>query len=71
MSIKDFSWIAKPLSSLLVQGTPFDFDEECVQAFSILKDKLVSAPIIVPPDWDLSFELMCDTNDYVIGAVLG
>ena len=48
--IKDFSRIEKPLSSLLVQGTPFDFDEECVQAFSILKDKLVSAPIVVAPD---------------------
>ena len=30
--IKDFSQIAKPLSSFLVQGTPFDFDEECEQA---------------------------------------
>ena len=38
--IKDFSRIAKALSSLLVQGTPFDFDEECVQAFSILKDQM-------------------------------
>ena len=28
--IKDFSRSAKPLSSLLVQGKPFDFDEECV-----------------------------------------
>ena len=34
--IKDFSQISKPLSSLLVQGTPFYFDEQCVQAFSIL-----------------------------------
>ena len=69
--IKDFSWIAKPLSSLLVQGTPFDFVEECVQAFSILKDKLVSAPIVVTLDWDLPFELMCDTSDYAIEVVLG
>ena len=68
--IKDFSQIAKPLSSLLVQGTSFDFDEQCVQAFSILKDRLVSAPIIVAPDWDLPFELMCDASDYAIGAVL-
>ena len=48
--IKDFSRIAKPLSSLLGQGTQFDFDEQCVQDFSILKDRLVSAPIIVAPD---------------------
>ena len=68
--IKDFSRIEKPLSSLLVQRTPFDFDEQCLQPFSILKDKLVSAPIVVAPDWDLSFELMCDASDYAIGEVL-
>ena len=69
--IKDFSRIAKLLSILLVQGTPFDFDEQCVQAFSVLKDRLVSTPIVVAPDWDLPFELMCDAGDYAIGAVLG
>ena len=69
--IKEFSRIAKPLSSLLVQGTSFDFDEQCVHAFSVLKDRLVSAPIVVTPDWDLPFELMCDTSDHLIGAVLG
>ena len=69
--IKDFSQIEKPLSSLLAQETPFVFDEQCLQAFSILKDKLVSAPIVVAPDWDLPFELMCDTSDYAIRAVMG
>ena len=69
--IKDFSRIAKSLSNLLVQGTPFEFDEQYVRAFSVLKDKSVSAPIVVAPDWDLPFELMCDASDYVVGAVLG
>ena len=27
--IKDFSKITKPLSNLLIQGTPYDFDVEC------------------------------------------
>ena len=36
-----------------------------------MKDKLVSAPIVVAPDWDLPFELMCDASDYAIGEVLG
>ena len=35
------------------------------------KDKLVSTPIVVAPDWDLLFKLMCDASDYAIGAVLG
>ena len=69
--IKDFSQIEKPLSNLLVQGTPFAFYSQCLHEFSILKDKLVSAPIVVAPDWSFPFELMCDTSDFAIGAVLG
>ena len=69
--IKDFSHIEKPLSNLLVQGTPFEFDAQCMRAFSVLKDKLVSAPIVVAPDWAFPFELICDASDYAIGAVLG
>ena len=42
-----------------------------MQAFSVLKDRLVSAPIVVTPYWDLPFELMRDTNDYAIEVVLG
>ena len=40
-------------------------------SFAILKNYLVSTPIIVSLDWDLPFELMCDASDYAIGAVLG
>nr|GFC47616.1 reverse transcriptase domain-containing protein [Tanacetum cinerariifolium] len=36
-----------------------------------LKDKLTEAPILIAPNWDQSFELMCDASDYAVGAVLG
>ncbi|GJV43921.1 reverse transcriptase domain-containing protein, partial [Tanacetum coccineum] len=52
-------------------NTPFIFSNECIQAFETLKKKLTEAPILIAPDWDLPFELMCDASDFAIGAVLG
>ena len=69
--IKDFSHIVRPLTSLLAKDAPFEFDDECLNAFQILKKALISNPIIQPPDWSLPFEIMCDASDYAIGAVLG
>ncbi|KAL5578548.1 hypothetical protein UlMin_020247 [Ulmus minor] len=43
----------------------------CLHSFETLKEKLISSPIIVAPDWELPFTLMCDASDYAIGAVLG
>nr|GEZ66540.1 reverse transcriptase domain-containing protein [Tanacetum cinerariifolium] len=37
----------------------------------MLKRKLTEASILIAPDWDMPFELMCDANDFTIGAVLG
>jgi hypothetical protein len=69
--IKDFSKIAKPLSNLLNKDKPFEFDDACLNAFNALKEQLVTAPIIIAPDWSLDFELMCDASDYAVDAVLG
>ncbi|CAN6697897.1 unnamed protein product [Malus baccata var. baccata] len=69
--IKDFSKISNPLCRLLQKDVAFDFNEECEKAFNHLKEMLTSAPIIVPPDWSLPFELVCDASDYALGAVLG
>ncbi|GJT21672.1 reverse transcriptase domain-containing protein [Tanacetum coccineum] len=45
--------------------------KECIESFNTLKRKLTEAPILIAPDWDLPFELMCDASDFAIGAVLG
>ncbi|GJY99570.1 reverse transcriptase domain-containing protein [Tanacetum coccineum] len=69
--IQDFSKIARPMTHLLEKDTPFIFSKECIESFNILKKKLTEAPILVAPDWDLPFEIMCDASDYAVGAVLG
>ncbi|KAM1000289.1 hypothetical protein ACFX2A_007053 [Malus domestica] len=69
--IKDFSKLAQPLCRLLQKDAPFDFNKACEEAFNHIKTLLTSAPIIIPPDWTIPFELMCDASDYAIGAILG
>ena len=56
---------------MLAKDVPFEFDDECLESFNILKEAQTLAPIIQPPDWSLPFEIMCDASDYAVGAVLG
>nr|GEV08507.1 DNA-directed DNA polymerase [Tanacetum cinerariifolium] len=53
----------------LSKNTPFIFFEDCIKAFQTLKKKLTEAPILIAPNWDLPFELMCDVSDFAIGNV--
>ncbi|GJR18637.1 reverse transcriptase domain-containing protein [Tanacetum coccineum] len=59
------------MTHLLEKETSFMFFKDCIDAFKTLKKKLTEAPILVVPDWNLPFELICDTSDFAIGAILG
>nr|GEY69573.1 reverse transcriptase domain-containing protein [Tanacetum cinerariifolium] len=64
--IQYFSKIAWPMTRPLRKDTLFFFSKECIEAFQTLTRKLTEAPILVAPDWDLPFELMCDASDFAI-----
>ena len=42
-----------------------------MRSFEELKAYLTTAPIVRAPNWKLPFEVMCDTSDLTIGAILG
>nr|GEZ43715.1 reverse transcriptase domain-containing protein [Tanacetum cinerariifolium] len=50
---------------------PLPFMDQMLEPFKTLKDKLTEAPILIAPNWDQLFELMCDASDFAEGAVLG
>nr|GEX38655.1 putative reverse transcriptase domain-containing protein [Tanacetum cinerariifolium] len=54
------------MTHLLEKDTPFIFSEDCIKAFQTLKQKLTEAPILIAPNLDLPFELMCDVSDFTI-----
>jgi len=61
--ISNFSQIARPMTRFLAKDVPFEFDDEYLESFNILKKAHTSALIIQPPDWSLPFEIMCDASD--------
>jgi len=69
--IKDFLKIAHPLCKLLEKEVKFHFDDACMVAFTCLKKKLVSTPVIICPDWSNFFEVMYDASGTTLGVVLG
>ncbi|GJV45247.1 reverse transcriptase domain-containing protein [Tanacetum coccineum] len=58
--------LKQPMTHLLEKETLFVFPKDCIDAFQTLKKKLTEAPILVVPDWNLPFELMCDASDFAI-----
>lgn len=69
--IHNFAKITAPLNALLSKDKKMEWTESCQEAFNILKNKLLSVPILAFPDPDRSFILTCDASDTSIGYVLG
>ena len=59
------------MTRLLDKDVPFYFDPTCHQAFTALKFKLTTVPILITPQWELPFEHMCDVSEFAVGVVLG
>ncbi|WVZ80144.1 hypothetical protein U9M48_027643, partial [Paspalum notatum var. saurae] len=56
--VKEFSIIAKPLSMLTHKNVKFEWTNDCDLSFRVLKEKLVSAPVLALPESGLGCVLM-------------
>ena len=68
--IRSFAQITAPLNRLLVLGKKWQWTEQCLQAFTLLKTKLTSAPLLVYPNFEEAFIVDCNASDDGLGAVL-
>nr|GFA68753.1 reverse transcriptase domain-containing protein [Tanacetum cinerariifolium] len=55
----------------VISKLPHPITVKGIRTFRTLKEKLTEAPILIAPNWDQPFELMCDASDYAVGDVLG
>jgi hypothetical protein len=58
------------LTVLLKKEVEFSWNQERQEAFEFLKQKLISAPIVVPPDWSKVFHVYIDASNFCVGENL-
>lgn len=68
--VNGFSIIAKPLYDLLKKTAKFKFEKEEMEAFAVLKEKLISKPILDIYSPNSETELHCDASSIGFGSIL-
>ena len=68
--MENFSKIAKPLSNLLQKNVKYSWTPKCDVAFKTLKEKLITAPVLTPPDESKPYQVFCDASLQGLSGVL-
>ena len=68
--IPNFAHIAKPLYQLTKINVKFEWTNECQKSFELIRDALVSSPVLAVADANKSYVLHTDASDVAMGAIL-
>jgi hypothetical protein len=68
--IRGYAQITAPMEKLLKKDIKYQWNDECQKSLDILKEKMVTAPILVFPDWSKEFHVHVDASAIALGAVL-
>jgi len=68
--IKAYAQITAPMEIFLKKDVIFCWDEDCQHSLDVLKDKMVTTPILVFPNWKKKFHVHVDTSFIVLGIAL-
>ena len=60
--IKGYAQITAPMEKKLKKDIKFEWTPECQESLDILKEKMVTAPILVFPDWNKEFHVHVDAS---------
>ena len=68
--VPHFSEISRPLAKLTAKDTQFEWTPQCQFSFEMLKDALMSAPILKYPDTEKHYTIFTDASKYGWAGVL-
>jgi hypothetical protein len=58
------------MEKLLRKDTKFQWNNDCQHGLDTLKEKMVTMPILVFPDWEKTFHVHVDASSIALGAIL-
>ena len=67
--VKDFSRIARPMTSLMKKEKKFEWSDKCEQAFLTLKERLTTAHVLTLPDPMSDYTVYSDALKKGLGCV--
>lgn len=68
--ISKFSDLARPLNDLTRKDVTWNWTTECQTAFDDLKNRFITAPVLIMPDKTKQFQIESDASKFATGAVL-
>ena len=68
--VEDFAHKARPLTKLTSKNVKYVWTTECQEAFEVLRQSLLSSPVLAYPDPNLEYILDTDASLDGVGAVL-
>ena len=68
--IPRFADIARPMTNLTKQDIPFEWTVQCQAAFELLKEAIITSPILKYPDPNKGYTLFTDASKYAWACVL-
>ena len=68
--IPRFADIARPMTNLTKQDVPFEWTIQCQASFELLKDALITSPILKYPDPNKPYTLFTDASRHAWACVL-
>ena len=68
--IKGYAKIIVPIKKLLKKDIMFQWNDECQESLDILKEKMVTTPILSFPDWTKEFHVHVDASSIALEVVL-
>ena len=68
--MEHFSLLSTPLTQLTRKGVKFEWDEKCEQSFQELKNRFITAHVLIIPTFGVGYRVFSDASRQSLNCVL-